>query len=421
MTAPIALVDCNNFYASCERVFQPGLRGKPVVVLSNNDGCVIARSNEAKALGIDMGAPWHLNRDKFAKEGVIVRSSNYTLYGDMSSRVMRVLGEAAPELEIYSIDEAFPGLAGLRDPVTYMRGVRATVLQWTGIPVSVGIAPSKTLAKVANRLAKKTPESGGVLMLMDEASQTAALGKLELTDLWGLAGRMAARLQASGITTPLELRDSDPKWIRAHSSVVMERMVLELQGHSCIGLEEGSPDRKSIMASRSFGRPVETLDEMQEAVATYVSRAAEKMRRQDLVTPALQVFITTNRFREQDAQYYGHHTVHLPVATSDTGRLIRAAMHGLSCIWKEGPRYKKAGVVCLDLHRADTVQAGLFHAPDSPVRRELMASLDALNHRFGRGTVAFAAGGIQKAWKLRSDQKSPAFTTSWSDLLQVGG
>lgn len=420
MATPIALVDCNNFYASCERVFQPALRGRPVVVLSNNDGCVIARSNEAKALGVSMGAPWHLNRETFDKEGVIVRSSNYTLYGDMSGRVMKVLADFAPELEIYSIDEAFIGLGGLEDRAeAHMRQARSTVLQWTGIPVSVGIAPSKTLAKVANRLAKKAPASGGVLSLMDEASQTEALAKLELTDLWGLAGRIAARLQALGITTPLQLRDSDPKWIRSQFSVVMERMVLELQGHPCFVLEDGTPDRKSIMASRSFGRPVETLDEMREAVATYVSRAAEKMRRQDLITPSLQVFVNTNRFREQDAQYYGQHTVHLPVATADTGRLIRAAMHGLSCIWKAGPRYKKAGVVCLDLHRADTVQAGLFHTPDSPAQRELMASLDMLNQRFGRGTVAYAASGIQKAWKLRSDQKSPAYTTRWQELLRV--
>jgi DNA polymerase V len=294
MPAPIALVDCNNFYASCERVFQPALRGRPVVVLSNNDGCVIARSNEAKALGIDMGAPWHLNRENFEREGVIVRSSNYTLYGDMSGRVMKVLADFAPDLEIYSIDEAFIGLAGMTDRAeAHMRQARATVLQWTGIPVSVGIAPTKTLAKVANRIAKKTPESLGVLSLMDEAGQTEALSRMELTDLWGLARRMEGRLHEIGIRTPLQLRDADPKWIRSQFSVVKERMVLELQGQPCISLEDGAPDRKSIMASRSFGRPVQALEEMQEAVATYVSRAAEKMRRQDLVTPALQVFINT--------------------------------------------------------------------------------------------------------------------------------
>lgn len=413
------LVDCNNFYASCERVFQPALRGRPVVVLSNNDGCVIARSNEAKALGIAMGAPWHLNRERFEREGVVVRSSNYTLYGDMSARVMRVLGEAVPEMEIYSIDEAFLGLDGLATPDGHMRAVRAQVLQWTGIPVSVGIAPTKTLAKVANRMAKKAPESGGVLALIDEASQTRALAAMELTDLWGLAGRMAARLEALGIRSPLDLRDSDPAWIRSRTSVVMERMVRELQGQSCLGLEDATPDRQSIMASRSFGRPVETLPDMREAVASYMSRAAEKMRRQGLVTAALTVFVTTNRFREQDEQYYGNHTVHLPVATSDTSRLLRGALHALDCIWKPGLRYKKAGVVCLGLHRADTVQGTLFHRPDSLETRSLMATLDRVNQRYGRDTVGFAAAGVRKGWRLRCDQKSPAYTTSWSDLLTV--
>ena len=420
MPPPLALVDCNNFYASCERVFQPQLRGRPVVVLSNNDGCVIARSNEAKALGIDMGAPWHLNREKFEREGVIVRSSNYTLYGDMSARVMQTLGGFVPEMEIYSIDEAFLSLAGFETRMdAHMRAMRATVLQWTGIPVSVGIAPTKTLAKVANRIAKKTPESGGVLALVTEAEQTAALAKFELTDLWGLAGRMAARLQAIGVATPLQLRDADPKWIRAHSSVVMERMVLELRGIPCIGLEDQAPARQTIMASLSFGRPVRELDELKEAVSAYISRAAEKMRRQGLVTPALQVFVNTNRFRVEDAQYYGAHTVHLPVATADTGRLIKAALHGVACIWKPGFSYKKAGVVCLDLHPAENAQAGLFHRPDSPEQQRLMAGLDALNRRYGRETVHFASSGIRRAWTLRSYQKLPAYTTRWSEILSA--
>lgn len=420
VSAPIALVDCNNFYISCERVFQPSLRGKPVVVLSNNDGCVIARSNEAKALGIEMGAPFHLNRDSFVRQGVIVRSSNYSLYGDMSARVMRILVDQAPEIEVYSIDEAFLGLGGLEGRMdAHMRAVRADVLQWTGIPVSIGIAPTKTLAKVANRLAKKTPESGGVLALLTEAEQTAALARLELTDLWGLARRMEVRLQAIGITTPLQLRDADPKWIRSQFSVVMERLVLELRGHSCLQLEDGVADRQTIMASRSFGRPVETLEEMEEAVATYVSRAGEKMRRQNLVTPALQIFLNTNRFREDDAQYYGQHTVHLPVATSDTSRLIRAALYGVRQVWRGGFRYKKAGVVCLDLHPGERIQETLFHQADSPERRQLMASLDSINQRFGRGTVSFAAGGTRKAWALRSDQRSARFTTRWGELLNV--
>jgi len=420
MAPPLALVDCNNFYASCERVFQPMLRGRPVVVLSNNDGCVIARSNEAKALGIDMGAPWHLNRDRFAKAGVIVRSSNYTLYGDMSARVMRILDGFAPEMEIYSIDEAFLNLAGFDHRLdAHAREIRAKVMRWTGIPVSIGIAPTKTLAKVANRIAKKSPDSGGVLQLMDEASQSAALARIELTDLWGLAGRLAARLRDIGITTPLQLRDADPKFIRAHTSVVMEKMVLELRGMPCIGLEHGTPDRQTIMSSRSFGRPVETREEMEEAVASYVSRAAEKMRRQHLVTLAVQVFVTTNRFKTEDKQYQAACTIHLPVATADTTRLVRAALQGLGRIYKPGYRYKKAGVVCLDLHRATALQEGLFNAADTPVRTGLMQAMDALNQRYGRDTVTIATAGTRKAWSLRSDQRSPAYTTRWQDLLAV--
>ena len=295
--API-LVDCNNFYASCERVFQPRLRGKPVVVLSNNDGCVIARSNAAKALGVEMGAPWHLCRESFRKTGVVVRSSNYTLYGDMSARVMRVLSNFTPNLEIYSIDEAFLSFAGFEARCeAHARDLRRTVQQWTGIPVSVGIAPTKTLAKVANRLAKKDTAAGGVRLLLGEQSQREALGCLELTDLWGIAGRLAERLRAIGIMTPLELRDADHRLIRERFSAVLERMVLELRGIACLGLEEVTPDRKSLVASRSFGRPVETRRGLEEAVSVYTARAAEKMRRQNLATASIAVWVQTNSFQ----------------------------------------------------------------------------------------------------------------------------
>ena len=304
MTAPVALVDCNNFYASCERVFQPGLRGRPVVVLSNNDGCVIARSNEAKALGIAMGEAWHICKKRVDTDGVIVRSSNYTLYGDMSARVMRTVAGFTPDLEIYSIDEAFLGFGGFeRRLESHARELRRTVLQWTGIPVSVGIAPTKTLAKVANRRAKKDPATGGVFVLMDEAAIDAELAAMELTDLWGVARRLAARLTALGITTPLALKQSDPRFIRERFNVVLERLVLELRGVPCISLEEAPPDRKSIMASRSFGRTVETREELEEAVATYTSRAAEKLRGQGLAANRIVVFAHTNRFRPDDPQY----------------------------------------------------------------------------------------------------------------------
>lgn len=418
MPDPLALVDCNNFYASCERVFQPKLRGQPVVVLSNNDGCVIARSNEAKALGIDMGEPWHLCRARVKTQGVIVRSSNYTLYGDMSARVMRVLAGFTPDLEVYSIDEAFLGLAGFESRLEdHARTLRATVLQWTGIPVSVGIAPTKTLAKLANRTAKKDPDSGGVCLLLTEAAQTAALAKIELTDLWGVAGRMAARLASIGIETPLKLRDADPRHVRQHSSVVMERMIHELRGRPCITLEEAPPARQSIMASRSFGRMVTSLPELLESVATFTARAAEKMRRQGLASSHLTVFIHTNEFRPQDRQYAAERSIRLPVATADTGRLNAAASRVLQAIYRPGYSYKKAGIMLLGLEPAGHAQAGLFDKPDTEKSRALMRAIDALNGQHGRGAIRYAVAGTQQAWKLRSDFISPPYTTSWSHLL----
>ena len=420
MAAPIALVDCNNFYASCERLFQPALIGKPVVVLSNNDGCVIARSNEAKALGIVMGDPWHLKRDEYRKAGVIVRSSNYTLYGDMSARVMRVLSDFTPDLEVYSIDEAFLNLAGFEDQLEpHAKQLRATVLQWTGIPVSVGIAPTKTLAKVANRTAKKDPASGGVCLLLTEQAQEAALARLDLTDLWGVAGRLAARMEALGITTPLKLRDANPRLIRERFNVVAERMVLELQGVPCIALEHERPDNKTIAATRSFGRTVTLRREMEEALAFHTSRAAEKMRRQGLATCSLMVFLTTNRHDVKAAQYYGQQIVQLSTASADTSRLVRVAMRGLAEIWRPGYDYKKAGVLFPELVKADSIQGDLLSRPDSPRSLAMMAAVDQLNRRYGRETVRVATVGFEKGWKLRSEHLSQAYTTRWGELLRV--
>jgi DNA polymerase V len=420
MGDPIALVDCNNFYVSCERVFQPELRGKPVVVLSNNDGCVIARSNEAKALGIAMGAPWHLHRKDFECAGVIVRSSNYTLYGDMSSRVMQVLSTFTPDLEIYSIDEAFLGMGGFGARLEHdARTLRAAVLQWTGIPVSVGIAPTKTLAKVANHAAKKDQKHGGVVALLDEVARDDALAKIELTDLWGVAGRLAARLKAIGINTPLDLKRGDPWLIRERLGVVTARLALELRGVACLDLERDVPDRKSIMASRSFGRPVTALAELREAVASYTARAAEKLRRQNLATAHLMVFVETNRFKPEDAQHYAARPVRLPVATGDSAKLIGAALAGLAAIWRDGYRYKKAGVVLLDLHPAGAVQEGLFDKKDDARRVTLMCTVDRLNVRFGRDTISFAAAGRRRPWKLRRELLSPCYTTAWDGLLRV--
>ena len=423
MAGLVALVDCNNFYASCERVFQPELRGRPVVVLSNNDGCVIARSNEAKALGIDMGAPWHLYRGRFEAQGVIVRSSNYALYGDMSARVMAVLAGFAPDVEVYSIDEAFLDVADLDAGglASWARGLRETVLQWIGIPVSVGIAPTKVLAKVANRLAKKDaaamPGADPVRLLVDATAQEDALSRIELGDLWGVARRLTARLQAEGIATVMDLRRTDPAWVRERFGIVLQRLALELRGQACLALELATPDRKSIVASRSFGTPVLRRFELDEAVAAFTARAAGKLRGQGLAAGRLAVFVETNPFREQDRQYTASRSVALPVATADTARLIAAAQLVLSAIWKDGYRYKKAGVMLLDLGKATAVSDGLFDRRDTPASLSRMKAIDTLNARYGRNTVAFGRTPQRRAWHMRSERLSRRFTTDWNELL----
>lgn len=420
MSSPIALVDCNNFYASCERVFQPALRDKPVVVLSNNDGCVIARSNEAKALGIRMGEPWHICNARVDTQSVVVRSSNYTLYGDMSARVMQILADFTPDLEIYSIDEAFLDLSGFENRMeAHARELRRIVLQWTGLPVSVGLAPTKTLAKLANRQAKKDPASGGVAMLFTREAQEDALSRIELTDLWGIAERLATRLVALGIKTPLDLRNADAKLMHERFSVVMERMTLELQGVPCITLEEATPDKKSIVASRSFCRMVTEKRELEEAISTHAARAAEKMRRQNLATSRLVVFIHTNKFRPQDRQHFAEQTIILSVATADSGKLTTAALRALDKIYRPGHAYKKAGVMLLNLTHAAHVQGGLFDRTDSARSIARMKAIDTLNMRYGRDTVSLATSGRKRGWKLRSDFISPRFTTNWDELLRV--
>lgn len=420
MYPPIALVDCNNFYASCERVFQPKLNGRPVVVLSNNDGCCIARSNEAKALGIEMGEPWHLNKDKYKKLGVIVRSSNYTLYGDLSARVVTILRTFTPSLEVYSIDEAFLNLQGFEGRLeSHARTLRATVRQHTGIPVCCGIAPTKTLAKVANRIAKKEPAREGVHLILNEAAQTAALEKLSLTDLWGVAGRMERRLQQLNINSPLQLRDAEPGTIRQHLGVVMERMTLELRGLPCIGLAETNPDNKSIIASRSFGQALTKRQDVHAAIGSHVERAAEKMRRQGLASTLLRVFVMTNRFKPNEPQYSNSHAVKLPVASADTALLLRAATHCFRHIWKDGYRYKKAGIELHELTPAALVQGDLWTAPDTYKTKALMKTIDSLNRDHGRGTLRFGTTGFRNKSALRSEKRSPRYTTCWDELLAV--
>jgi DNA polymerase V len=418
MTAhPIALVDCNNFYVSCERLFAPNLIGKPVVVLSNNDGCAVSRSNEAKALGIKMGEPWHLCK---TKQGVVAFSSNYTLYGDLSARVMAILKTFTPNLEIYSIDEAFLSFAGFeRRVLPHAHELRKAVLQWTGIPVSVGIAPTKTLAKVASRVAKKHPEREGVCSLMEERDQTESLKTLALTDLWGVASRMERRLAQLNISTPLELRDADPKRVRQDLGVVMERMVLELQGTPCHQLVESNAANKQIVCSRSFGQSVTTINELEEAVAAFTERAASKLRLQQLNANRLGVFVRTNPFKPDEPQYGNDLSVALPVATADTARLLRAARWLLQKLYKDGYRYKKAGVELADLTPSPSFQADLWAAPDSERSKSLMRTIDRINADHGRGTLRYAMAGTKQRWRMKAERRSNRFTTEWDELLEV--
>lgn len=417
MPSVFALVDCNNFYASCERVFNPKLNGKPIVVLSNNDGCVVARSNEAKALGIGMGVPEFQIRSVLRTHRVQVFSSNYTLYGDLSQRVMETLEQFSPHIEVYSIDEAFLSLLGFarRDLTEYGRQIRRTVKQWTGIPVSVGMAETKTLAKIANRIAKRNPATGGVCDLLACPDREALLEGVAVEDVWGIGPNYARLLNQHGLTTALQLRQADDQWIRKHLGIVGVRLVYELRGHSCLDLDECPAPKQGITCSRAFGRSVCTLADMEESVSSYVSRAAEKLRGEGLAATVLTVFLMTNAFTDEP-QYRNSVTCSLPVGTDTTSELIRVALKGLRSIYRDGYRYKKAGVMCTALVSASQVQPDLFDHQDRPRSKRLMAALDAVNDRWGAGTLEYASSGLTKTWKTQFHRRSPAYTTDWNEL-----
>ena len=417
-----ALVDANNFYVSCHRVFDPSLKGKPVVVLSNNDGCCVARSNEVKALGVKMTTPWFQIQDLARQHGIIAFSSNYTLYGDLSRRFHRVVGQFSPEQEIYSIDESFVSLDGFShlDLTEYGQSIRERVLQWVGLPVCVGIAPTKTLAKLANHVAKKREQYQGVFEYtkLSPEDRTALLDSIAVGEVWGIGRRIAERLEKLGITTVLQLRDADPKQIRQQFSVVVERTVMELNGYPCLHLEETVPAKKEIVSSRSFGQRVTRYEDLEEAVATYAARAAEKLRQQGSVTSALQVFLQTNPHKTDEPQYFPGIVVPLVQSTDDTAELIRQALRGLKQIYKTGYRFQKAGVMLMGLHAAGTRQSDLFCDITNGTSKsdELMRTLDSINRRMGTGTLRFAAEGLHHRWKVRTDYPSPKYTTRWGEL-----
>ncbi|MHB1333792.1 MAG: Y-family DNA polymerase [Sulfuriferula sp.] len=422
----IALVDVNNCYVSCERVFRPDLEGVPMVVLSNNDGCVVARSAEVKALGVPMGIPWFQLKDLARQHGILAFSSNYTLYGDMSSRFMRVLAQFAPEQEIYSIDESFLDLTGFRHQnlTDYAQQIRARVKRWVGLPVCVGIGPSKTLAKLASHVAKKRPQWNSVcdLTTLPQNDLDALLADIAVNEVWGVGRRHTAALAEMGIASVRDLRDAGPVHIRRRFSVLLERTVQELRGISCMTLEDAPPAKQPIMSSRSFGQPIITLAELAESVTLHTARAAEKLRRQHGVAGAIQVFIQTHRFKPHEPQYSQSITVPLAHATHDTLRLTQAALAGLKRIYKPGYCYAKAGINLLDIAPLGAAALDLFADVEHNERRSaLMRTLDAVNRRFGRNTLGPGVAGLVTArtWSMKRGNKTPSYTTDWNELPRV--
>ena len=413
MRPVIALSDGNCFYVSCERVFDPRLEGRPTVVLSSNDGNIIARSPEAKAIGLKMGDPYFKVRELCARERVAALSSNYVLYGDISRRVNAVYERFAPEVVVYSIDESFLDFTGLADPVGHARALRATVRQWTGIPTCVGLGPTKTLAKVANHLAKRTPALDGVCDLSDPLLRAAALDELPVGDVWGVGPAYAARLTAMGVATAGQLRDLDPRQARAVLSVVGERLVLELRAQTCLSWDEVPAGRKGCAVTRSFGQPITDLGDLLQAVASFASRVGEKLRRNGVVAPRLSVFMHTNPFGAGP-----HHSASGAVtfleATADSTELVAGARQAARQAWRDGYRYSKAGVLCEGLVPAGQVQASLLAVKDPARSDRLMAALDASNRRFGRGSVVIGATTGRTRWTQKAEWRTPRYTTRLS-------
>ena len=417
MKPQLALVDCNNFYVSCERVFRPDLKAVPVVVLSNNDGCAVSRSNEAKALGIRMGQPWFECKALADTHGIIALSSNYALYADMSNRVMSILSGYSPRHEVYSIDECFVDLTGtpkLRD-VSYQ--MRERVMQWTGIPVCVGSGPTKTLAKLANHIAKKHPRSKGVFNFNDlsEVQQEKLLSQIEVSKVWGVGRRISTRLAAHGIYTVQDLRIAHIATLRAEFGVVIEKTQRELQGTACVDLQEVVPDKQQIISSRSFGNTVTDLAVLKDAMSTFVANACVKLRAQGSHAALLQVFLHTNRFRKDQPQYNPCITVPLPQPTNDSLVVNRWADHLVGRMFKPGYAYKKAGVMLGDISPVGRYQTDWLE-PAQATDTRLMNTLDKLNQRYGRGTVKVSTQGAHAGWQMRQERKSPDYTTNWGAL-----
>lgn len=416
-----ALVDCNNFFASCERVFQPNLRNVPIVVLSNNDGCVVARSNEAKALGIPMGEPVFKLAKLIEQHGIVVFSSNYALYGDMSHRVMTILSQFVEDMEIYSIDESFLSLKGFENYnlKEYGSTIVRTVTKGTGIPVSMGIAPTKTLAKVASKFAKKYKGYNGVCVIDNEDKRIKALKQFEIGDVWGIGRRYRKKLEYHGIKTAFDFTQKSESWVRNMMTVVGVRTWKELKGISTIDLEKMAPDKQTICTSRSFGEMIEDFDTLMESVANFTASCARKLRAQRSCAGMLQVFIYTNRFREDLPQYYNSQIITLPTPTSDVTELIHYARLALKNIYKEGYQYKKAGAIVMDIVPRNCVQQNLFDERDRMKHEQVLEVLDKVHKKYGTRVLKIAAQGTGKKWALKSEYLSKLYTTNPDDFIEI--
>ena len=417
-TKKIALVDCNSFYVSCERLFNPKIRKKPVVVLSNNDGCIVSRSNEAKALGIKMGEPYFKAKDIIVKNNVHVFSSNYSLYGDLSRRVMRTLKRFNSDIEVYSIDEAFIDLSNFPDNEVenVAQEIRAMVLQWTGIPTSIGIAKTKTLSKVANHIAKK--KESGVTSLIGIENIDPILEKVEINDVWGVGKQLTKFYHENGIYNAKQLKNMSNTWIKKSSNVSSSRTAMELRGIPCIDLEKTVSKRKSCVVSRSFGQRVEKFQELKEAIANYCLNASEKIRSESLIAKSITVFIRTSPFQSKFGHYSNSKTIDFPIATNNSIEIVKTALSALETIFKNGYRYQKAGVLLTGLSNDDG-KKNLFSSEKDEKINSLMKSIDSTNYRYGRSAISLASAGVKKKWNMKREYSSRIDTADFNLLPKI--
>jgi len=418
-TKKIALIDCNSFYVSCERLFKPSLIKKPVIVLSNNDGCIISRSSEAKDLGIKMGEPYFKAKKIITKSNVHVFSSNYSLYGDISRRVMKTLKHFAPEMEIYSIDEAFLNLSIVPDNeiLQFGKKIRDTVLRWVGIPTSIGIATTKTLSKIANHIAKK--EKSGVVSLVNKKNIDRILEKIEIRDVWGVGRQLSKFYINNGIFNANQLKNISNNWIKKNSNVLGSRTAMELRGASCISLEITQSKRKSCCVSRSFGKKVERLQELKESITNHCLNAAEKIRSESLLTKSITIFIRTSPFQKMEIHYSNSKTIDFPIATDNSIEIVKSAILGLKLIFKKGYKYQKSGIILSGLYESKSYNNNLFSSTKDKKTKDLMRSIDYTNFRYGRSTLSLAVALSKKKWKTKKQYFSKIDTTNFDCLPTV--